>query len=73
MLCVKCFGKMKTVDTRQYRSGDQEGNFPWVERRVVCLSCGHRTHTVEITRELWQRAFAALTDVTRAESAPDEE
>jgi len=58
MNCPNCFGKMRTVDTRQYRSGDDEGNFPWVERRVVCLSCGHKTHTVEVERILWRKAFA---------------
>lgn len=73
MLCQECFGKAKTVDTRHYQAGEQEGRFPWVERRVVCLYCEHKMHTVEVSRELWREAFAALSRARRAESAQEDQ
>jgi transcriptional regulator NrdR family protein len=51
MVCPECSNKMICNQTKNYH--DEDKNFNYVERRRVCLSCGHRMMTVEIPQEVF--------------------
>jgi transcriptional regulator NrdR family protein len=47
MLCPKCSGDFRCVDTRQFGGGTV------VQRRRVCRACGHRQKTFERTDRIF--------------------